>query len=79
MESLEIMRNISRLPLSQQMLIAEHIIQSIRKKGHSSLESAAELMYEDYMTDANLLSFTQLEKSSYRSPIGKIITAKSHG
>ena len=61
METLEIIRNINRLPLSQQMLIAERIIHSIRKKEQSSLEIAAERLYADYMTDENLTMFTQLD------------------
>ena len=32
METLEIIRNVNRLPLSQQMLIAERIIHSIRER-----------------------------------------------
>ena len=65
METLEIMRNVNRLPLSQQMLIAERIIHSIRKKKQSSLEMAAERLYEDYMTDKNLTVFTQLDCENF--------------
>ena len=61
METLEIIRNINHLPLSQQMLIAEHIIHSIRKREQQSLETAAERLYADYMTDENLTMFTQLD------------------
>ena len=61
METLEIIRNVNRLPLSQQMLIAERIIHSIRKSEGRSLETAAERLYADYMTDDNLTAFTQLD------------------
>jgi hypothetical protein len=61
METLEIIRNVNRLPLSQQMLIVERIIHSIRKKEQPSLETAAEYLYADYMTDENLTVFTQLD------------------
>ena len=61
METLEILRNINRLPLSQQMLIAERIIHSIREKEQPALETAAERLYADYMTDENLTMFTQLD------------------
>jgi len=61
METLEIIRNINRLPASQQMLIAERIIHSIRQKEQPSMEAAAERLYEDYMTDENLTVFTQLD------------------
>ena len=61
MEALEIIRNVNRLPLSQQMFVAERIIHSIRKREQPSLEEAAERMYADYMTDDNLTVFTQLD------------------
>ena len=61
METLEIMRNVNRLPLTQQMLIAEHIIHSIRQREQPSMETAAERLYVDYMTDENLTVFTQLD------------------
>jgi len=58
MEVLEIIRNVNRLPRSQQMFVAERIIHSIRQP---SMEMAAERLYEDYMTDENLTVFTQLD------------------
>ena len=61
METLEIIRKINCLPLSQQMLIAERIIHSIREKEQFSLETAAERLYADYMTGENLTMFTQLD------------------
>ena len=65
METLEIMRNVNRLPLLQQMFIAEQIIHSIRKRERSSLEMAAECLYKDYMTDENLTVFTQLDCENF--------------
>ena len=61
METLDIIRNVNCLPLSQQMLIAEHIIHSIRNKKQPSLEMAAERLFTDYMTDENLTVFTKLD------------------
>ena len=61
METLEIIRNINRLPLSQQMLIVERIIHSIRQREQPSMEMAAEHLYADYMTDENLTVFTKLD------------------
>ena len=61
METLEIIRNVNRLPLSQQMLIAQRIIHSIRKREQPSLETAAERLYADYVTDENLTVFTKLD------------------
>ena len=61
METLEIIRNVNRLPVSQQMLIAERIIHLIREREQPSMEMAAERLYADYMTDENLTVFTQLD------------------
>jgi len=65
METLEIIRNTRRLPLSQQMLVAERIIHSIRQREQSSMETAAERLYADYMTDENLTVFTQLDCENF--------------
>ena len=65
METLEIIRSTKRLPLSQQMLIAERIIHSIRHREQSSMEAAAERLYADYMTDKNLTVFTQLDCENF--------------
>ena len=61
METLEIMHNINRLSMSQQMLIAEQIIHSVRKKQQASLELASERLYADYASDENLTVFTKLD------------------
>jgi len=61
MEFLEIVSNINRLSLQQQMLVAERILYSMRQRGQSSLEKAAEHLYDDYVTDENLTVFTQLD------------------
>jgi hypothetical protein len=61
----EILSNVNRLPLSQQMLIVERIIHSIRKKEQPSIETAAERLYADYMTDENLTVFTQLDCENF--------------
>jgi len=61
MEALEIIRTVNRLPMSQQMLVAERIIHSIRKREQPPMEMAAERLYADYMTDENLTVFTRLD------------------
>jgi len=61
MELLEIIRNVNRLPLSQQMLVAECIIRSVRHGVQPSMEAAAERLYEDYITDDSLTVFTKLD------------------
>ena len=73
METLEIMRNVNCLPLSQQMLIAERIIHSIRKREQSSLEMAAERLYADNVTDENLTVFTQLDCENFYETVFKYV------
>jgi hypothetical protein len=65
METLEIMRNVSRLPLSQQMFVAERIIHSIRQREQSSMEMAVECLCADYATDENLTVFTKLDCENF--------------
>ena len=65
METLEIIRTVNRLPMLQQMLVAERILHSIRKRKQPSLEMAAERLYVDYMTDENLTVFTQLDYEDF--------------
>ena len=61
MEALDIIRHVNRLPLSQQLLIAERIIHTIRNREQPSLEMAAERLFTDYMTNENLTVFTKLD------------------
>jgi len=72
-QTTDIMHNVSRLPVSQRMLIAEYIIRSIRLQEQQSLEKAAECMYEDYINDKELTVFTQLDCEDfyvpYRQPV----------
>jgi len=69
MEALEIIRNTKRLPLSQQMLIAERIIHSMRQSEQLSMEAAVESLYEDYTTDESLTAFTQLDYEDFYEAI----------
>ena len=60
-QTTDIMQNISRLPVSQRMLIVEYIIRSIRYEEQQPLEKAAERLYKDYLNDKELTVFTQLD------------------
>jgi hypothetical protein len=65
METLDIMRNVNRLPVPQQMWVAERIIHSIRQGNQISMEMAAERLSADYTTDENLTEFTQLDHENF--------------
>ena len=65
MQAADIMHDISRLPVSQRMLIVEYIIRSIRQEEQQSLEKAAERLYTDYLNDKELTIFTQLDCENF--------------
>ena len=60
-QTANIIHDISRLPVSQRMLIVEYIIRSIRHEEQQPLEKAAERLYKDYLNDKELTVFTQLD------------------
>ena len=61
MQTTDIMQNITRLPISQRMLLVEYIIRSIRHEEQQPLEKAANSLYSDYLNDKELTIFTQLD------------------
>jgi hypothetical protein len=66
METLEIIRQIDRLPIIQKMLIVEEIIHSIREKEQSEIiRNAADILYADYKYDNTLTEFTSLDYEDF--------------
>ena len=65
MNTSELLCDINRLPISQQMLIAEHIMRSIRQEKQSSMKKAVEFLYTDYLFDKDLTVFTQLDCENF--------------
>ena len=61
MQAADIMHDISRLSISQRMLIVKHIIRSIRHDEQKPLKKAAEHLYTDYLNDKELTIFTKLD------------------
>jgi hypothetical protein len=61
MQTTDIIQDISRLPVSQRMVIVEYIIRSIRYEEQQPLEKAATCLYADYLNDKELTIFTQLD------------------
>jgi hypothetical protein len=61
-ETVEIIKRIDLLPLTQKMLIVEKIIHSIRENEQKTiLKKAADALYDDYKNDKNLTDFTSLD------------------
>jgi len=59
------MHKINRLPISQRVLIAEHIKHSIQQDEQIQMKKAANCLYEDYLTDKDLTIFTQLDYEDF--------------
>jgi hypothetical protein len=66
METLDFLEEITLLPVSQRMLLAEKIIGSVRKEEQKiSMQRAAELAYDDYKNDKELTAFTRLDGENF--------------
>lgn len=66
MQTLELIREIRRLPLSQQFFVMEEMLKSIKKEEtQRQLALAAEELYQDYMNDQELTAFTTLDLEEF--------------
>lgn len=66
MQTLELIREIRRLPLSQQFFVMEEMLKSIKKgETQRQLALAAEELYQDYMNDQELTAFTTLDLEEF--------------
>ena len=62
MKAKEIIKEIQRLPLTKQMLVAELILKSIRERElKEKMEKAADDLLDDYLTDNELTIFTNID------------------
>ena len=61
METTDIIRDISRLPILQRMLVVEYIVRSMRLEEQLPLEKSATRLYSDYLNDKDLTQLTQLD------------------
>jgi hypothetical protein len=66
METVAIIQEINNLPTHKRMWIVEQIVHALRSNANeSSLENAANLLYDDYKNDKNLIEFTQLDCENF--------------
>jgi uncharacterized protein (UPF0147 family) len=62
MQVLDLIHEIQRLPLNQRFYVVEETIKSIKKEEIShQMELAAIELYEDYVNDKELTSFTAID------------------
>ncbi len=62
MRTNELIKEIQRLPIQKRMFVIEKTIHSLRKQENSSeMKKAANTLFSDYMTDKELVVFTNLD------------------
>ncbi|GAA3967144.1 hypothetical protein [Hymenobacter antarcticus] len=60
-----IIREISKLPWTERLLVVEKTLRSIRQDKQRSLAQAVDALYQDYAADADLTAFTQIDVDSF--------------
>jgi hypothetical protein len=66
MRTTELIKEIQRLPIQKRMFVIERTIHSIRQNDENSqMKRAAELLYTDYKTDAELTVFSSLDYEEF--------------
>jgi hypothetical protein len=62
MQTIDLIEEIQRLPLSQKFYVVEETLKSIKKEEMQHLmELAANELYEDYVNDKELTVFTSID------------------
>jgi hypothetical protein len=62
MQTLELIQQIQRLPLSKRFFVIEETLKSIKREEiQNQLELAAHRLYEDYANDKELTAFISLD------------------
>ena len=66
MQTIDLIREIQRLPLTQRFFVVEETIKSIKKEELSNqMELAAKELYNDYVNDKELTAFTSLDFDNF--------------
>ena len=66
MSAFELISEIEKLPLPEQMLVVERAMHSIRvAEVQSRMRQAAEALYSDYANDTELTDFTALDAEEF--------------
>jgi hypothetical protein len=62
MQTVDLIQEIQRLPLTKRFYVMEETLKSIKKEEmQNQMELAANELYEDYVTDKELTAFTSLD------------------
>jgi hypothetical protein len=66
MQTLDLIREIQRLPLTKRFIVIEETIKSIKKEEMGNqMELAADELYSDYVNDKDLTAFTSLDFDNF--------------
>ncbi|WP_162417730.1 hypothetical protein [Cyclobacterium roseum] len=69
MKTRDLIKEIQKLPVSEQFYIIERSMQLIRKQqDESQMKKAVDLLYEDYVADEELTAFTDLDFENFYEP-----------
>ena len=69
MQTIDIIQEIQRLPLSKKFFVVEETIKSIKKEEmQKQMELAAHELYTDYVNDKELTAFTSLDFENFYEP-----------
>ena len=66
MQTIDLIQEILRLPLTQRFYVVEETIKSIKKEEMGNqMEFAANELYNDYLNDRELTAFTSLDLENF--------------
>lgn len=65
MTATNIIHELGRLPLAEQLYVIEQTLRAIRTEKERSLKQAVDSLYEDYKSNEELIAFTQLDKEPF--------------
>lgn len=66
MSTIELIHEIEKLPVSEQMLVVERAIHSMRvADAQNRMRKAADLLHDDYSNDPELTAFTALDQEDF--------------
>ena len=65
MTTTAIIKEISKLPLTDKLLLVERTLKAIRHEREHAMEHAVDSLYNDYKSDKELRAFTSLDAASF--------------
>lgn len=66
MKTEELIKEIQKLPVRKRIYVIERSMRLIRKQGEENLmKKAADELYDDYLTDKELIAFTNLDFENF--------------